>query len=99
MKSIAALVVVCVLGKAASEDPPGTLIDKLSLSPSGGQAPSWTLGEGAVVDGTQVKLTTKAAKAKGTLWSNEQCHADQWEAQFQVAVDGESETPGKGFGF
>jgi len=103
MASHALLVISAILLSslyfAAAQDPPGTLIDKLTLSPSGGKVPFWTLGENAMVEGTEVKLIDNEVKAKGTLWANEQCHADQWEVQFELTVTGETDTPGKGLGF
>lgn len=74
-------------------------MDKLVLSPSGGTVNYWTIGESASVDGSDVKLIPRDAKSKGTLWANEQCHADQWEVQFTFTVTGEPDAPGKGMGF
>merc|ERR1712159_173860 len=83
----------------AADDPPGSIIQKLTLKPSGGKVPYWTIGETTAVEGSEVKLIGRDSRAKGTIWANEQCHADQWEAQFELTVTGESESPGKGLGF
>jgi len=83
----------------AADDPPGQLIDKLTLKPGSGRVPFWTLGESSAVDGNEVRLVSNDAKAKGTLWAHEQCHADQWEVQFEVTVTGDNDTPGKGLAF
>lgn len=83
----------------AADDAPGQLIDKLTLKTSAGHVPFWTLGESAMVDGNDVRLISNNPKEKGTLWAHEQCHADQWEVQFEVTITGENDTPGKGLGF
>jgi len=90
-----------VVGAETSSDgPPGTLLEKYSIANvGGGKVPFWTLGESAKVTGKDVVLIGKTPKAKGTLWTSEACHADQWEAQFEMTVTGDSESPGKGFAF
>merc|ERR1711990_755121 len=72
---------------------------KLAMSPSGGKVPFWTLGESAFVDGSDVHLVGKDPRMKGTLWANEQNHADQWEVKFEVSVNGNVDKPGKGLAF
>jgi len=104
VKAVVGISAVFALGLTtlvmAADDPPeGTIIDKLTLRPDGGRVPFWTLGESASVDGSEVKLIGRDQKAKGTMWANEQCHADQWTAEFSVTVTGESDTPGKGLAF
>jgi len=94
--------VLCAYGGAMAandESLPGTPIPRLDLTPSNGKVPHWNLGEQAVVDGIDVKLIGRDAKSKGTIWATEQCHADQWEAKFDLTITGDSETPGKGLAF
>lgn len=79
--------------------PPESEMKKLAMTPTGGKVPFWTLGESAFVDGTDVHLVGKDARMKGTLWANEQNHADQWEVKFEVSVNGNADKPGKGLAF
>jgi len=82
-----------------AEEQQGTLIKKLEMVPTGGNVPYWSLSELATVEGNDVKLIPRDSKSKGLMWANEQCHADQWEVQFEFTVTGETDAPGKGLGF
>jgi len=84
---------------AVDEPPAGTLIPSVSLSVENGAVAGWDLGESATVDGSDIKLIDRTAKTKGTIWTSQQCHADQWEASFQLTINGDAENAGKGLGF